>query len=291
MIDRRRLLGIGGALLGVGALTVAGIETDVLPGRVRLHGALGLNGPAGQVPDVQTTLVDGRFFSKKRRADVGWRIAYPAGLRAGAAVPVLIALHGRGSDHDQLLGHGVGLDHFLAADPSLQFAIAAIDGGESYWHPRRSGEDAGAMVIEEFLPLLAEQGLLTDRVALFGISMGGYGALRLAGILGPKRVAAVVAVSPALFSSAGDTAPGSFDDAEDFAEHDVTGRQSELNGTAVRVDCGNGDPFKPAVENYRRGFGDDHEPAGGFEPGTHNDAYWRRMAPEQLRFVGEHLGG
>ena len=53
------------------------------------------------------------------------------------------------------------------------------------------------MLTDEFVPLLADHGLVTTAIGLYGFSMGGYGALRLAGILGPARVAAVVAVSAA----------------------------------------------------------------------------------------------
>ena len=50
------------------------------------------------------------------------------------------------------------------------------------------------MVLEQLLPRLQEQGLRTDRLAFHGWSMGGYGALRLAGILGASHVRAVAAV-------------------------------------------------------------------------------------------------
>ena len=39
-------------------------------------------------------------------------------------------------------------------------ALAAVDGGERYWHPRRGGEDTGAMVVEDLLPVLREHGCL-----------------------------------------------------------------------------------------------------------------------------------
>ncbi len=32
-------------------------------------------------------------------------------------------------------------------------------------------------------------------------------------------------------------------------------------------------------------------PAGGFEPGDHNDAYWRRVAPAEVDCVGRVFGG
>jgi len=200
----------------------------------------------------------------------------------------VVCLHGRFADHTSLFGNHIGLDRFLAADPQ-PYAIAAVDGGDTYWHPRASGEDAGAMVVEEFLPLLAGHGLRTDRIGLYGYSMGGFGALCLAGLLGPSRVAAVVAVSAALWIRAADTAPGAFDDAADFAEHDVMGRQRDLDGVPVRLDCGRGDGFAPAVRRYRAGFDHQAEPAGGFQAGAHDDNYWRRAAPAQLRFLGHHF--
>lgn len=289
MINRRRVLALGAAGVGVFALTAVGIETDVLPGRVRLHSALGLNGDPTQPPTATARLVSGRFHSAARRTEVGWTIAYPSDHRDGEPLPVLVALHGRFTDHTSLYGDRIGLDHFLAADPSLRFAIAAADGGDTYWHPRRSGEDAAAMITDEFLPLLAEQGLSTARIGLYGFSMGGYGALRLAGVLGPDRVAAVVAVSAALFASAADSADGAFDDAEDFATNDVMGRQSQLAQIPVRLDCGRGDPFTPAVQRYRAGFAAENAPSGGFQPGGHDEDYWRRMAPAELAFVGERL--
>lgn len=145
------------------------------------------------------------------------------------------------------------------------------------------------MVIEEFLLLLADHGLQTERIGLYGFSMGGYGALRLAGLLGPDRVSTVVAVSAALFRSVGATAPGAFDDAEDFAAHDIVHQAAQLYDIRVRLDCGNGDPFRPAVASYRDSFGSGHRPSGGFHAGTHDDDYWRRLAPEELAFVAEHL--
>ena len=143
------------------------------------------------------------------------------------------------------------------------------------------------MVTDEFLPLLAEHGLETERFALLGWSMGGYGALLLAGRLGAERVSAVVAVSPAMWEDFAQTPAGNFDDAADYAKHDLAGRQDELDGIAVRIDCGTEDGFVAVARAYAAGF--DDPPAGGFQAGGHDDAYWRRMAPDQLAFVGARL--
>jgi S-formylglutathione hydrolase FrmB len=144
------------------------------------------------------------------------------------------------------------------------------------------------MVTGEFLPLLTERGLATDRVAFLGWSMGGYGSLLLASELGSDRVASVVAESPAMWQDAAHSPDGAFDDAEDYAAHDLAGRQGELAGIPVRIDCGTGDGFYPVVEDYVAGF--DEPPAGGFEPGGHDFDYWKRMAPADLTFIAENFG-
>ncbi|MCW2491843.1 MAG: hypothetical protein JWN47_1207 [Frankiales bacterium] len=257
-----------------------------------MHRMLGLNGSPGTIPDVATGRMRSGSFSSRARlgARTSWSIAVAPG-RGGAPLRPLIVLHGRGGDHRSAFGDQLGLDRFLAqavAQGSKPFAIASVDGGDhSYWHHRRGGEDAGAMVLTEFIPLLADHGLDTRRVAFLGWSMGGYGALWLGGQLRSPTVAAVVAESPAIWHHAGDTPPGAFDDEQDFTQHAVFGRQSQLTGVAVRVDCGTGDGFYPAARDYARTL--TPPPAGGFQPGAHDLAYWRRMAPAQLQFISHHL--
>lgn len=91
----------------------------------------------------------GSFASEARGGRrTGWTIALPPGARFGAsALPVAVVLDGRGNDHESAFSPDyLGLDRFLAAavDAGAKpFAIASVDGGESYWHPRASGEDAG----------------------------------------------------------------------------------------------------------------------------------------------------
>ena len=117
--------------------------------------------------------------------------------------------------------------------------------------------------------------------------MGGYGALLIGTQLGPDRVAAIVAESPAMWADGAHSPSGAFDDAEDYAAHDLAGRQDELAGIPVRIDCGTGDGFYPIVRDYAAGF--ETPPAGGFEPGGHDYDYWRRVAPAQLEFLAEQL--
>lgn len=215
-------------------------------------------------------------------------IAYPPGAKRD--LRVLVVLHGRGGDHAGAFGSYLGLHRFLAAavgNGMAPYAIASIDGGDTYWHPRESGEDAGAMVTEEFLPMLRRRGLDTSMLAFMGWSMGGFGSLHLAGRLGASRVAAVAVASPALWHEAGEATPGAFDGPEDFDAHTVFGRQDELAGIALRVDCGTDDPFHAATRDYVATLAP--KPAGGLQEGDHDVDYWRRMAPQQLAFIGRHL--
>ena len=99
-------------------------------------------------------------------------------------------------------------------------------------------------------------------------------------------VAACVPDSPALFLSAGDSAPGAFDSAEDFAEHDVLARAGRLAGIPVRVSCGKGDPFLPGVRQLLAEVPGAESDLGA---GGHDVAWWRRAAPGQLAFAGRHL--
>jgi pimeloyl-ACP methyl ester carboxylesterase len=290
----RRALLLGG--LGVGAVAVTGVavgvEEEVLPGRTWVRDRLGLNGEAGRVPDVTPgRVVHGSFRSEARGGvETGWSIAYPPGTQG--SLPVLVVLHGLGNDDRSAMSPYLGLDRFLAAgvkDGLAPFAIASVDGGRSYWHRRPDGEDAGAMVLDEFVPLLADRGLRTDRIGLFGWSMGGYATLRLGAVLGRARCAAVVAESPALWTDGANASASGFRDAEEYAEFSVFGHQEDLAGIPVRIDCGTGDPFYRATQAYVAGFPRTARPSVHFQPGAHEMAYWRRMATAQLCFVARHL--
>ncbi|GAA4381698.1 alpha/beta hydrolase [Nocardioides caricicola] len=292
MLSRRTVLLGGtaaGAVVAVGA--GVGVERGVLPGRPWAQAHLGLNGSPGVVPDIEPgPVAQGSFVSEARLgAETGWCLISPPGEHD--ELPVVVALHGHGADHASLLKDQFGLDRYLAAavaDGVPPFAIAAADGGGNYWHPRPDGDDASAMVVDELLPMLADgHGVRTDRIGLLGWSMGGYGALRLAALLGPDRVGAVVAVSPAVWRDPDDASRKGFVDAAEYEEYSVMGRQEELAGIPVRVDCGTGDPFYREVQAYADGFDD---VTSSFDPGAHDPDYWRRMLPVELAFLGEHVG-
>lgn len=269
-LSRRAVLrlGLGAAAGAAGALTLA----PPLPAQP----------PSTAAP----TYVAGSFVSAARGGvATNWAIARPPG-QTGPLRPV-IALHGKGSDAATVMAGGVEQGLAQAVEAGLPpFAVVAVDGGGSYWHRRASGEDSGAMVLDELLPMLGEQGLDTSRVGFLGWSMGGYGALLLGARLGPARTAAICAVSPALWTSAGATAPGAFDGADDYAANSVWGLPA-LGSIPIRIDCGNGDPFAAATKQFIAQL--PTPPAGGFSPGGHDASFWSSQLPGEISWLAPLL--
>jgi S-formylglutathione hydrolase FrmB len=290
-MSRRGFVITGASVLALAAVggAAAAVNERILPGRSTMYRLLGLDGADGAIPDVKPVPTSSGSFRSAARAgtETGWTVAAPAGEKS---LPVVVALHGYSGNHSALFGDQLGLDRFLAAHidaGGAPFAIASVDGGNAYWHPRADGDDPAAMVVDEFIPRLTAMGFDTDRLGFTGYSMGGYGALRFAWKLGRERVRVATALSPALWTDARDAAHGAFDGTADFDANTVLGRQRQLDGISLRIDCGTGDGFEPAVQRYRSGFA--APPAGGFEPGGHDMGYWRRMAPAHLTHLAHAL--
>jgi poly(3-hydroxybutyrate) depolymerase len=213
---------------------------------------------------------------------------------------VVVSLHGKSGDAAATFNSLRLQDHILETG----LAVAAVDGGNYYWHARRSestGDDdispdtppcnTGAMVQDDVIPLLGRLGCDVSRIGLLGWSMGGYGALLLAETMGPEAVAAVAPMSAALWVQPGDSAPGAFDDAEDWHRHDVFARRARFAGIPIRLACGTSDPFYVADQTFLAGFRDTdtYDVTGVFDPGGHDASFWTTHAEGQMRFLAGHL--
>ncbi|MDR3657720.1 MAG: alpha/beta hydrolase [Mycobacterium sp.] len=299
-LSRRALFRLG-ASTAVGATGAYGLEivfqtrtSEASPvampvSRAATQAPLAPPGPPLEPPapaQPAPTMVTGSFVSAARGGiNTNWAIARPPG-QTKPLRPV-IALHGKGSDAATVMAGGVEQGLAQAVDAGLPpFAVVAVDGGGSYWHKRASGEDSGAMVLDELIPMLPGHGLDTSRVAFLGWSMGGYGALLLGGRLGSPRTAAICAVSPALWLSSDAAAPGAFDGPDDFAANSVFGMPA-LASIPIRVDCGDSDPFYSATKQFIAQL--PNPPAGGFSPGGHNGEFWSSQLPAELTWMAPLL--
>ncbi|HEX7290862.1 MAG TPA: alpha/beta hydrolase-fold protein [Conexibacter sp.] len=223
-------------------------------------------------------------------------VVVPPGEAPRRPRPLLVFLHGRGGDDESELDTQPLFDTLRELGPRAPLVAFPDGGGASYWHDRAYA-DWGRYVTDEVIPQVAQRfGADARRVAIGGISMGGFGALDLAEDRA-RRWCAVGAHSPALWRTAGETAAGAFDDAEDFAAHDViaTARTSAgaaaLRAQPLWIDAGEQDPFLPGD----RAFVDALRAAGDADaqldvrPGGHEGDYWDGRWPEYLRFYAAAL--
>jgi S-formylglutathione hydrolase FrmB len=221
--------------------------------------------------------------------DLGVNVVVPAGLSEPRGErALLVFLHGRGGSDETFVENEAvyaGLEKLGREAPIVAFP----DGGDhGYWHNRAEGK-WGRYVMREVIPAVTRRfGVKPGRIAIGGISMGGFGAYDLA-LLHPGRFCAVGGHSAALWFEGGETAPGAFDDAEDFEHNDVVEMAKTdpgaFDGIRVWNDYGSADPFRVYNEGFvgaLRANGTDlsaHSWRGG-----HDNSYWDRHWGAYLRF-------
>ncbi|MGZ8178497.1 alpha/beta hydrolase [Williamsia sp. SKLECPSW1] len=294
-VDRRTVLGAGagmGALLALGA---CGADESGPRRRAQTRSQDEVSPestpPTSPAPG-DPALITGSFRSAKMLGrETRWIVARPPGVVG--TLPVVVVLHALNTDEKTAFISSLQMHRYLAqsvAAGTEPFALAAPDSGRNYYHPRRDGADAAAMVIDEFLPMLAADtslGLSTERIGLFGWSMGGYGALRLGALMGPDRVAAIAASSPALWGDPRTFPPRAFDGPEDYRANSLFGRQDAFTRIPLLIDIGASDQFYLYTRQWMAGL---HPPAAfTTSPGGHNNRFWRSVLPDQLAFLGRNL--
>jgi S-formylglutathione hydrolase FrmB len=214
--------------------------------------------------------------------------------------PLLVLLHGR---HDpsrrspsvQSGPESMVREPLLAALAQLGASAPIIllpDGGHHSWyHDRRAGPWA-SMILDEAIPdALRRFHPISGRIAIGGISMGGYGALHLAA-LRPHEFCAVGAHSPALYTSYRTSAPVAFDSSTDFARNNVSlaTRDGRYNRLPVWIDVGTHDPFHDADAAFAsllraRGVDVTYQTW----PGGHTASYWGAHMAAYLQFYATAL--
>jgi enterochelin esterase-like enzyme len=206
----------------------------------------------------------------------------PAG--GGKGRPLLVFLHGYGASPSDTIDPA-----FMSALRNLGDRAPAVvvpEGDTGWWHDRGEGS-WGSYVLHEVIPrALVRTGADPHRVAIGGISMGGFGALDL-GRLAPKRFCAVGGHSPAVFPRGSADISFAFDNAADFRRHDLIrlARNHSPYDAPVWIDIGDQDLLRPGVDKLARELrADGAKVSFHVWPGSHDGRYWDAHFAQYLRF-------
>jgi S-formylglutathione hydrolase FrmB len=212
----------------------------------------------------------------------------------GRGRPLLVFLHGM-DDGEQNQSLTSAMFAALAAQGKDAPDIVFPNGGsDSYWH-NRAGGPWGSYVVDEVIPqALALLHADRHRIAIGGISMGGFGALDIARFY-PGVFCALGGHSAAIWPRAGAAAPGAFDNAGDFAVNNVLGAARAANPygrTPIWLDVGTSDAFRPAdtaLASALRAHG--ARLTFSVAAGGHDGSYWDGQWPDYMAFYARACRG
>lgn len=237
-----------------------------------------------------------------RRADV--TLYLPSGAEGAVDLPIMMLLHGVYGSHWAWALKGAA--HLIVARLVAEGALPPVallmpsDGlwGDGSGYVAHADHDPERWIIEE-MPALARElvdGCSVDSpLLLAGLSMGGYGALRLAG-KHPRQVAAAAGLSSITQAAQLDALieedrHGWSRVAADCDVFDAL-KSADAPLPPLLLACGADDPYLDANRRLHRSLQDAgiahayREDAGG-----HEWPYWSAMLPEVLRFFGKVLHG
>ena len=238
------------------------------------------------------------FYSPALGKATACNVIVPEIAGRNGPFPVLYLLHGLTDDHS-IWQRRTSLERYVAALPLI---VVMPDGGRGWYSDAAQGfayekaivEDAIGFVDRTFNTISQKSGR-----AIGGLSMGGYGAIKLA------------LKFPDLFVAAnGHSGAYGFghaqwrNDEPEFQRiigpepvggpHDLwkIAEVADANQTpALRIDCGTGDFLIEQNREFHRhletlGIAHQYEEF----PGAHDWAYWDRHVQSALRFHAGHLG-
>ncbi|MBB4137811.1 alpha/beta hydrolase [Gordonia humi] len=292
-LSRRTLLagGAGIAALGLAACSSHDPVTPRDAAAVAADDELAIETEPPELP-ADPPIITGEFVSAKMAGRLTrWAVARPNGV--SGELPVVIVAHALNTHEKTIFSPGLDIQGVVQRHVdagNTPFAVACVDVDRNYFHLRTDGADGAAMIIDEFMPMLdndPDLDLRTDRIGLFGWSMGGYGALRIGAILGPRRVAAIAVGSPALWADPAQFPPRAFDSLADYRANSLFGQQPAFANIPLMISVGTSDQFYM----YTRQWAADLHPPAAFatSPGGHTNRFWRSVLPDQVAFLGRAL--
>ncbi len=210
---------------------------------------------------------------------------------------LLIQLHGLSDDHS-IWARRTSLDRYVAGRPLV---VVMPDGGRSFYCDAVAGPAYERHIMKDVLGFVEKNfPVRRDRRAraIGGLSMGGYGAMKLA-LKFPGVFASVACHSSAFdFGHApkcwdneewtrilGAAVPGGKDDVYAAAE-----KIDRRKAPAIRFDCGTDDGLLGSSRSFHahlKKLGIKHEYREF--PGNHNWAFWDEHVQEAIKFHMKHL--
>jgi S-formylglutathione hydrolase FrmB len=283
--------------------------------RTRLVSTLVAVALAAAVRPAPAEVRTGTFHSAALDKDVGYAVQLPPSYASGSKpYPVVYALHGlfESSQFWERRGLAPILDGLWAQKTVPEFVLITVDAGNSFFVNSPLGryedlvtQDTIAFVESSFRVRKERSGR-----ALFGVSMGGYAALRIA-LSHPDLYAAVATHSAMLLAAPPRPGQGAdpyqlaafarvFGEPPDMTlwrENDPLAWADRADARAVPAlsfDCGDHDRYglgKGHEEMHRRlaARGIAHE--FSLKPGDHGYEYVRAVLPASLEFLSKRLVG
>jgi S-formylglutathione hydrolase FrmB len=250
---------------------------------------------------------DGLRFAAIKSANLGGRgdvlLFVPEQLRKASPVPMAILLHGvYGSSWGWAMKGGAHLTaaRLMSAGeiPPMVLAMPS-DGlwGDGTGYVAHSGKDYEAWIAHDVPALVRRIVPQTEAgpVFLAGLSMGGYGALRIAAKYGRQHIKAASAMSACtrledIFERVTEPASAYVGVSQPTALLDtILANRAKL--PALHFNCGTEDSLlemNRALHRQLQALGLAH--AYEEYPGAHTWSYWEKHLEETLRFFARHAG-
>lgn len=247
-------------------------------------------------------ICDLHYFSPSLGKQTGCNVIIPEVPGHEGPFPVFYLLHGLSDDYT-MWQRKTSLGRYVQMLPLI---VVMPDGGRGFYSDAHEGFAYESALVEDLIPFIDRTfHTVSERRgrAIGGLSMGGYGAIKLA-LKFPHLFASANGHSGAyqfahdgwrseeaeFMRIIGPHGTGGKDDvfalAEKFAP---TTNRSRL--PALRLDCGTSDYLldqSRALHEHLQSLGVPHEYME--RPGAHDWAYWDKQLPSTLRFHARHLG-
>jgi putative tributyrin esterase len=238
------------------------------------------------------------FFSRVLGSESPYSVLLPSDYETSdRSYPVLYFLHGQGGNHRNWLEHTRIARH--AAD--LPFVLVFPDAANSWYSDAADGSAPyERWFIEELMPHVLGSYRVRDgrdSTGVIGLSMGGFGAVKLA-LQYPALFGAAASHSGSLLKARQPEHHPVFGDARTHPGHRrrndpfwlAEWRQDDPLFPALYLDCGREDDLLEASREFhdhltRLGIPHDYHE----RPGYHTWPYWNRAAKSSLEFMASKL--